>query len=340
MHESETVKGTEQVNGRPVGIRGMGMYVPPQVLTNFDLEKMVDTSDEWIRERTGILERRVAPPEMATSDMAIAAARSCLESAGVDGKDVDLIIVASASPDHAFPATACLVQSAIQAEKAAAFDMEIGCTGFIYALATGYTFVSQGMYDRVLVIGAETLSRLTNWQDRNTCVLFGDGAGAALLEPTEPGRGIIGVHLGADGTRAGLLTLPAGLSRMPASHDTVSRGLHYIHMDGKAVFKFAVKIVDEAITRVLEQCGKTVEDIDLLVPHQANLRIIDSACQRFNLPKEKVMVNIEKYGNTSSASVAIALYEALSEGRIKEGDLVVLVAFGAGLSWGSIAMIF
>jgi len=328
------------VQVRPVKIAAMGAYIPPNVLTNSDLEKMVDTSDEWIVERTGIRERHLVSPEMATSDMAIEAARSCLASAQLDPGQVDLIIVASASPDQIFPATSCLVQNALAARKAAAFDMEIGCSGFIYALATGAQFVASGVYEKVLVIGAETLSRLTDWKDRNTCVLFGDGAGAALLEPGEPGEGIVGIHLGADGSGANLLSLPAGLSRLPASHETVDEGLHYIHMDGKAVFKFAVKVMEVAVTSVLAQCGKHPSDIDLLVPHQANLRIIDSACQRFKIPMERVMVNIHKYGNTSSASVPIALYEALQEGRIKKGDLVVLVAFGAGLSWGSMAIMW
>lgn len=325
--------------GRSCGIKSLGMYVPEKVLTNFDLEKIVDTSDEWIRERTGIRERRLAPENMATSDLAIEAARSCLKASHTDPGEIDLIIVATASPDHAFPATACIVQEAISAKKAAAFDMEIGCTGFIYALAQAHAFVAQGIYDKALVIGAETLSRLVNWEDRNTCVLFGDGAGAALLEPTEAGRGIVGVHLGADGAGQDLLMLPAGLARMPASHETVEKGLHYIHMDGKAVFKFAVKIVEEAVTKVLDKCGKKVDDISLFIPHQANLRIIDSACQRLKIPMDRVFVNIEKYGNTSSASVAIALYEAVSQGRVKEGDLVVLTAFGAGLSWGSVAIV-
>lgn len=328
------------LKGRPVRIEAVGAYVPPVILSNDDLEKMVDTSDEWIVERTGIRERHLVLPGMATSDLAVNAARSCLESAGIGPDEIDLIIVASASPDYAFPATACLVQNELSARSSAAFDMEIGCTGFIYALATGAQFVSSGMYDRVLVIGAETLSRLTNWKDRNTCVLFGDGAGAALLSPGEQGEGIVGIHLGADGSQADLLKLPAGLSRLPATHDTVDEGLHYIHMDGKAVFKFAVNIMDVAISKVLSQVGKEPKDIDLLIPHQANKRIIDSACQRFGIPKEKVMVNIHKYGNTSSASVPIALYEAIQEGRIRKGNLVILVAFGAGLSWGSIAVVW
>jgi 3-oxoacyl-[acyl-carrier-protein] synthase-3 len=233
-----------------------------------------------------------------------------------------------------------VVQSAIGASKAAGFDMEIGCTGFIYALATGAQFVASGMYEKVLVIGAEALSRFVNWGDRSTCCLFGDGAGAVLLEVGTEGEGLIGFHLGVDGSSADLLTLPAGGAKLPASLETVEQGSHFIHMDGKAVFKFAVKIIDSAVTKVLEKVGMTADEIDVLIPHQANLRIIDSACNRFKISKEKVMVNIDKYGNTSSASVPIAMCEARNEGRLKKGDLVVLVAFGAGLSYGSAAIIW
>lgn len=323
---------------RGCGIKGLGVSIPPLKLTNWDLEKMVDTSDEWIVERTGIRERRLVTPELCTSDLAAEASLRALEDAGVAPGDVDLVIVASASPDMLFPATACLVQARIGASKAACFDMEIGCTGFVYALVVGSQFVRTGLYDNVLVVGAETLSRITNWKDRNTCVLFGDGAGAALLGPVEGGRGIIASHLGADGSGAGLLCLPAGGARIPASHRSVDEGLHYIHMEGKAVFKFAVKVMNSAVRSVLEKCEKKPEDVDLLIPHQANLRIIDSACEQLGIPRDKVMVNVDRYGNTSSASVPIALWEAVREGRVKEGDLLVLVAFGAGLSWGSVAI--
>jgi len=323
---------------RGCGIRGLGVAIPPVRLTNYDLEKMVETSDEWIVERTGIRERRLATPELATSDLAVQASLMALEDAGMTPEDVDLVIVASASPDMFFPATACLVQARIGATRAAGFDMEIGCTGFVYALVVGSQLVKSGLYDNVLVVGAETLSRVINWKDRNTCVLFGDGAGAAVLCPVEEGRGIIGSHLGADGSGADLLKLPAGGSRLPASHETVDAGLHYVHMDGKAVFKFAVKSMNSAVQIVLNQCGKTPQDIDLLIPHQANLRIIDSACQYLGIPRDKVMINIDRYGNTSSASVPIALWEAVKGGRVSPGDFLVLVAFGAGLSWGSVAI--
>jgi 3-oxoacyl-[acyl-carrier-protein] synthase-3 len=319
-------------------VESLGAYVPSIILSNADLEKMVETSEEWIFERTGIRERRLAAQGMSTSDMAIEAAMSCLSSSAITAEEIDLIIVASASPDYAFPATACLVQNAISARSAAAFDMEIGCTGFIYAMATGSQYIASGVYRNVMVIGAETLSRIVDWKDRNTCVLFGDGAGAALLTAGKAGEGILAFHLGADGAQSQLLSLPAGLARPPASQDTLEKGLHYIHMEGKAVFKFAVKAMTSAINELLQRLGKTPDDIDLLIPHQANTRIIDSACQRFKIPREKVMVNIEKYGNTSSASIPIALHEAFQEGRIKKGDLVVLVGFGAGLSWGSIAI--
>lgn len=323
---------------RGCGIKGLGVSIPPLKLTNWDLEKMVDTSDEWIVERTGIRERRLVTPELSTSDLAAEASLRALEDAGVAPDDVDLVIVASASPDMLFPATACLVQAKIGASKAACFDMEIGCTGFVYALVVGSQFVATGLYDNVLVVGAETLSRLTNWKDRNTCVLFGDGAGAALLGPVEGGRGIIASYLGADGSGARLLCLPAGGASIPASHRSVDEGLHYIHMEGKAVFKFAVKVMNSAVRSVLEKCEKNPEDVDLLIPHQANIRIIDSACEQLGIPRDKVMVNVDRYGNTSSASVPIALWEAVREGRVKEGDLLVLVAFGAGLSWGSVAI--
>ncbi|MBE3518994.1 MAG: ketoacyl-ACP synthase III [Firmicutes bacterium] len=330
------MRGVDGVRG--CGIKGLGVSIPPVRLTNYDLEKMVETSDEWIVERTGIRERRLATPEVATSDLAAQASLMALEDAGVAPRDVDLVIVASASPDMLFPATACLVQAKIGASRAACFDIEIGCTGFVYGLVVGSQFVKTGLYDNVLVVGAETLSRIVNWEDRNTCVLFGDGAGAALLSPVEEGRGIIGTHLGADGSGADLLRLPAGGSRLPASHETVDAGLHYVHMDGKAVFKFAVKAMNSAVQAVLNQCGKTPRDVDLLIPHQANLRIIDSACQYLGIPRDKVVVNIDRYGNTSSASVPIALWEAVKDGRVNEGDFLVLVAFGAGLSWGSVAI--
>ncbi len=325
---------------RQVKIAGMGSCVPQKVLTNQDLTKMVDTSDEWIVEMTGIKTRYIVEDDQSTSDLAVGAALECLSNAAVAPEDVDLIIVASATPDHLFPATSCLVQHAIGAKRAAAFDMEIGCTGFISAVVTGSQFVASGTYDNVLVIGAETLSRIVDWTDRGTCCLFGDGAGACLLVPGAPGEGIVASELGSDGSQSEVLKLPAGAAKHPATEETVRDRMHYIKMEGRPVFRFAVKIMAESILRLLASCGKSIEDIDLLVPHQANIRIIDSALTRFSVPRDKVVINIDKYGNTSSASVAIALHEAVREGRVRKGDLVVLVAFGAGLSWGSLAIIW
>ncbi|MCL5038325.1 MAG: ketoacyl-ACP synthase III [Firmicutes bacterium] len=322
-------------SGRSVGIVGVGAALPEKVLTNFDLEKMVDTSDEWIRTRTGIKERRIADEKTATSDLAVAAARQALERAGVKGEDVDLILVATVTPDMVFPSTANLVQAGIGAGRAAAMDLEAGCSGFIYALAVGSQFVASGVYETVLVIGAETLSKITDWTDRNTCVLFGDGAGAAVLRPVPPGKGVLSLHLGADGNGRDLLKMPAGGSRRPASLETVQEHLHFIQMNGTEVFKFAVRVMGEASVKALEMAGLGTADVDFLVPHQANLRIIDAAVKRLALSPDKVVVNLDRYGNMSAASIPVALEEAWSQGRIKDGDVVVMVAFGAGLTWAA-----
>lgn len=320
---------------RRAAIAGLGIYVPERVLTNSDLEKMVDTSDEWITARTGIKERRIAAPEEATSDLALKAAQAALRSAGVEADEVDLIIVATNTPDMLFPATACLVQDKLRARKAGAFDLLAGCTGFITALATGAQFIASGAMDTVLVIGAETLSRIINWQDRNTCVLFGDGAGAVVLRPAGGDYGVLASVLRADGSGGELLCMPAGGSRLPASADTVARELHFVHMNGREVFKFAVRAMGEAANEALRRAGLKETDLDFLVPHQANIRIIDSAARRLGLPPERVVVNVHRYGNTSTASIPLALFEAVEEGRIRPGDNVVLVAFGAGLTWGA-----
>ncbi|MDQ0287224.1 3-oxoacyl-[acyl-carrier-protein] synthase-3 [Desulfofundulus luciae] len=319
----------------PVGIWGTGIYVPERVLTNADLERMVDTSDEWIRTRTGIRERHIAADHEAASDLAVRAARQAMENAGVTGEEIDLIIVATNSPDMLFPATACLVQHALGAKKAGAFDVQAGCTGFIYALACGSQFIAARAAKIVLVIGAEVLSRLVNWQDRNTCVLFGDGAGAVVMGPVPEGYGILATRLGAEGSGGPLLSLPAGLSRYPASEETLAKKQHFIHMNGREVFKFAVKVMEEGCREVLQAAGLDPKELDFLVPHQANTRIIEAAAKRLALPLERVWINVDRYGNTSAASIPLALHETLEAGRIQDGDHVVLVAFGAGLTWGA-----
>lgn len=321
--------------GVRVGITGLGAYAPEQVLTNADLARLVDTSDEWITERTGIRERRIAEPAQATSDLAVPAALAALDQAEADPASVDLVIVATASPDSFFPATASLVAAQIGAPDAAAFDLSAGCTGFVYALAQAYAAVAAGLAGRVLVIGAEVLSRFTNWQDRATCILFGDGAGAVVVEPVRSG-GFLGFELGSDGTHAHELVLPAGGTRAPATPETVDQGLHYIHMNGREVFRFSTRATVTSAERLLEACGLTVRDVDVYAPHQANRRIIDHAVQRLGLPAERVLVNIDRYGNTSSASIPIALAEALRDGALRSGTMVLMTAVGAGLTWGSL----
>ncbi|EGO65149.1 3-oxoacyl-(acyl-carrier-protein) synthase III [Acetonema longum DSM 6540] len=323
------------MNSRAVGIIGLGHYLPDRVLTNKELEQMVDTNDEWIVDRTGIKERRIAAADQATSDLAAAAAQKALADAGITADQLDLIIVATATPDMFFPSTACLVQEKLKATKAAAFDLAAGCSGFAYGLVTASQFIKAGLYRYVLVVGAETLSKILDWQDRNTCVLFGDGAGAAVLGEVPAGCGILGMNLGADGAGGDLLKMPAGGSRQPASGETVDNRLHFIHMNGNEVFKFAIKVMGEAAVAALQQAGIEPEAVDCLIPHQANIRIIQSAAKRLKMPMEKVFVNVDKYGNTSAASIPIALDEAVNSGRIKNGDLVVLVGFGAGLTWAA-----
>ena len=324
-----------KVNEISVGILGLGSCVPDKVLTNKDLEKIVDTSDEWIVERTGIRERRIADADTATSDLAAKAAERALADAGVSAADIDLIIVATATPDMFFPSVACLVQDKLGATKAAAFDLAAGCTGFTYGVATGTQFIKTGLYKKVLVIGAETLSKILDWNDRNTCVIFGDGAGAAVLGETKTGYGIMGINMGADGSGGDLLKLPAGGSRIPSSVESVSQKLHFVHMNGNEVFKFAIKVMGESAIAALENAGLSAGDVDCLIPHQANIRIIQSAAKRLKLPMDKVIVNVDKYGNTSAASIPIALEEAVKSGRVKDGDNLVLVGFGAGLTWAA-----
>ena len=321
-----------------VGISGIGSYVPEKVLTNFDLSQMVDTNNEWIVERTGIEERRVACENQSASDLAIEAALRALDDANTKPEEIDLIVVATATPDYFFPSTACVLQNKIGATKAAAFDMSVGCSGFVYGIATGANFISSGVYSKVLVVGSEVLSKIVNWEDRNTCVLFGDGAGAVVLEECEEGYGILSYELGADGSNGESLIVPAGGSKLPASVDTVKDKLHTIKMEGRDVFKFAVRIMEKASLDVVEKANLKPEDLDFLVPHQANIRIIDAALKKLKLSRDKAYINLNKYGNMSSASIPIALDEAIKKSRIKKGDNVVLVAFGAGLTWGSMVI--
>lgn len=316
---------------------GLGAAVGERVLTNFDLEKMVDTSDEWIVSRTGIRERRVAAPETATSDLAAAAAREALTQAGIPADRLDLVVVSTVTPDMSFPATACLVAERLGAPRVAAFDLSSGCTGFLYGCAVATGMIQSGMARYVLVAGGDVLSRITDWQDRSTCVLFGDGVGAAVLVAEEGERGFLGFRLGSDATGGKYLYLPAGGSRLPASAETVAGRMHYIRMNGQEVFKFAVRATEEAALALLSDLDLSPADVDLFIPHQANLRIVDAAARRLGFPPEKVVVNLERYGNMSAGSVPVALYEAVRDGRVSPGDLLLMVAFGAGLSWAAAA---
>ncbi|MFH1278875.1 MAG: beta-ketoacyl-ACP synthase III [Candidatus Eisenbacteria bacterium] len=319
-----------------VRIMGTGSHTPDRILTNQDLSEMVDTSDEWIVTRTGIRERHIVSEEEATSDIAIPAARKACEAAGVDPADLDNIIIGTATSDMPFPSTACLVQAAIGARKAAAFDVVAACSGFLYGLNVGRSMILSGQAKRILVMGAETLTRITDWQDRNTCVLFGDAAGAVVLGPSEDeNRGLLSINFGSDGRLWELLHQPAGGSRKPASHATVDAREHVIRMIGRDVFKHAVKHMSEAILAALEEAGVTGADLDLLIPHQANIRIMEAVGKKIEIPRERVCVNLDRYGNTSSASIPLALDEAIRSGRCGEGSLVGLVAFGGGFTWAA-----
>jgi len=325
-------------NFKSVGIIGTGSYLPTKIVTNQDLEKTVETTSEWIVDRTGIKERRIADPGIATSDLAALAAEKAMIDAGVTADEIDLIILATCTPDMGVVSTACLVQDKIKASKAAAFDLSAACSGFAYGLVVGSQCIKTGLYKKVLVIGAETLSRILDWTDRNTCVLFGDGAGAAVLSEVPAGYGILGVDLGAQGSGADFLKVSAGGSRLPATNETVNQRQHFVTMNGSEVFKFAVKVMGESALRALDNAGLSHTDIDCLVPHQANIRIINSAAKRLKVPMEKVMVNVDKYGNTSAATIPIALDEAIKCNKIKNDDIVVLVGFGGGLTWASCVM--
>lgn len=320
---------------RTCSITGVGSYVPERVLSNADLVRIVDTTEEWITTRTGIRERRLAAPDEATSDLAARAAQRAMESAGVTSAEIDLIIVATITPDMLFPSVACLVQHKIGASRAAAFDVEAACSGFIYALEVGQQFIMSHTYDTVLVIGAEKLSSIIDWTDRNTCVLFGDGAGAVVLQNRPRSHGLLTACMGADGGKAELLSMPGGGSRIPATQDSVVSRLHYLRMDGRETYKNAVMAMCNAGQEALARCELSIDQIDCIIPHQANKRIIEAVGDRLGADPAKVYVNVDRYGNTSAASVVIALDEAVREGRVTRGDLLLLLVFGAGLTWGA-----
>ncbi len=320
---------------RTVSIIGTGSYVPEKILTNADLSKMVETSDEWITTRTGIKERRIAAKDEHTSDMATKAALAAIEQAGITPAEIDLILLATATPDMLFPATACLVQTRIGATKAACLDVSAACAGFLFAVEIAQQFITSHTYETVLVIGAEKLSSITNWSDRNTCVLFGDGAGAAILRHRGGTHGVISTHIGSDGQFADILFMPGGGCRTPITAENADQNLRTIHMAGKDVYKQAIIAMLNASKKALEQAGLTIDDIACVIPHQANIRIIEAIADRLKIPIERFFVNLDRYGNTSAAAVAIALDEANRTGRIKAGDYVLLVVFGGGLTWAS-----
>lgn len=316
-------------------IKGMGIAVPEKVLTNFDLEKMVDTSDQWIRERSGIERRHILEDGKANSDLAVEAGRNALMEAGLSPQEVECIIVATITPDYFFPSTACQVQAKLGAIHAAAFDISAACSGFIYGLHLADAMIRSKMFKNVLLIGSEVLSRFTDWQDRRTCVLFGDGAGAAVIVPSDGKQGILSTYIKSDGRLGDLLRLPAGGSAIPASHDTVEKRLHYIQMEGREVFKHAVRAMLDAARNAVKLAQSEMTDIDFLIPHQANLRIIEAIGERIHIPKDSILVNLQEYGNTSAASIPIALAEAIKSGRIREGHRCLLVSFGGGFTWAA-----
>ncbi len=317
-------------------IAGLGSYLPEKILTNADLEKMVDTNDKWITERTGIKERRIAKEGQPSSDLAVEAAKIALKNASLDPKEIDLILVATITSDMLCPSTACVVQDKLGATNAAALDISAACSGFVYGLVVCHSLICQGQYKKVLLIAAETLSKITDWKDRSTCVLLGDGAGAAVLIPSNSDKeGLLASTLGAMGSAGNLICLPGGGSLNPATHKTVDERLHYLKMQGNELFKLAVKSLVEAAKTVMQKAKVKPEDINLFIPHQANMRIINASATRLGVPMEKVFINIDKYGNTSAATIPIALDEAFRAGRIKKGDLILLDAFGGGLTWGA-----
>jgi 3-oxoacyl-[acyl-carrier-protein] synthase-3 len=326
----------ESQKKRRIKITGTGFYAPDKILTNFDLEKMVDTSDEWIFTRTGIRERRIASEDQATSDLAVEAGKRALKNAGLKVKDIDLIIVATSTPDTIFPSTACWVQKGLRADHIPAFDISVGCTGFLYGLILAEGMILGGINKRILMIGGETLTKITNWKDRNTCVLFGDAAGAVVLEESNDDSGILSHYWRADGNLGNLLSQPGGGSRIPVSVQSIAQNLHYLQMKGNDVFKHAVRCMGEAALEALKSAGLKREDVDYLIPHQANIRIIEATGRRVKLPREKVYSNIHKYGNTSVATIPSCLDELREAGKLKKGDILVLDAFGAGFTWAAV----
>ncbi|MEW6161926.1 MAG: beta-ketoacyl-ACP synthase III [Nitrospirota bacterium] len=312
-----------------------GSYLPERVLTNFDLEKMVDTSDEWITERTGIKERRIATENQAASDLAYEASKAVLKRAALGIEDIDLIIVATVTGDMPFPSTACILQDKLGAKYATAFDINAACSGFLYGLYIADGLIRSGMHKRILVVGTEVLSKITDWKDRTTCVLFGDGAGAVIVEPTEEDRGIISMYINSDGGMWDLLHMPGGGSKNPASRDSVDKRLHYVKMKGNELFKVAVRKLEDIAVKTLNENELEPSQLSLLIPHQANLRIIQATADRLGIPMDKVIINLDRYGNTSAASIPITLDEAARTGRIKDGDYILLEAFGGGLTWAS-----
>lgn len=318
-----------------IGIIGTGSFLPEKIMKNCDLERIVDTSDEWITSRTGIRERRILEEGKATSDMGIEASKKALEDAKLDPLDVDLVIVATMTGDMITPSTACIIQDKLGCKNAAAFDVSAACSGFIYGLSVAYGLIKSGVYKNVLLVASEAMSRILDWQDRGTCILFGDGAGAAVISEVPEGRGILGLELGSDGSGKDNLLIPSGGSRSPVSQKTLDGREQYLRMEGSEVFKFAVRKIDETCKNLLKKTGLNSDDIDLFIPHQANTRIIDSAVKKLKIPKEKTFVNLDKYGNMSAASIPVALDEALKQGKISDGDNILLVGFGGGLTWGS-----
>jgi len=335
MGNSTTPTGSARISA---SIVSTGMYVPSRVLTNAELEKMVDTTDEWIMSRTGIRERRIAADDEFTSDMGAKAAQQALELGGVDAQEIDLIIVATCTSDTVFPSTACYIQSKIGAMRAAAFDVQAACSGFLYALVTADQFIAAGVYKTVMVVGAEKLSSIVNWQDRNTCVLFGDGAGAVILRHRDGGRGLLAYDLGADGSQTNILSVPASGCRLPITPEVLDQRLNYLQMSGKEVFKYAVTAMNRSTEICLEKAGVKPEQIRWFVPHQANFRILDAVAQRMNVGMEHFVMNLDRYGNTSAACMPIALHETVTAGKLDRGDLVLMVSFGGGLTWASVIL--